>query len=446
MRTLSVQDFLDTKMRPFSAQSNVRGIPFIGDGFKEVQRKVIYGLLERGESKGIDTVERVSAYICSVSNYHHGAVSVEDTVIKMAQKFPGTNNISLLVDDGQFGSRKNFGGSASRYISTDLHENFRKIFKKEDDCITRSMYDGNIKIEPEFYIPTLPLILVNGAVGIGTGHATTILSYNPADIVAMISQYMETGEMPEKFSLVPWFGQGFKGTVERNKDTGQVLISGVWNLSKKGRSNILTITELPPSIQGDKYKTLLDELESQGLIKDYDDLSDKNGFEYVIHLTDEVAAYTEKKLIAKFLLVEKVTENFTVWNPDGVLQRYPSAEALLVDWVNWRIKQYVPRFDQQVINLQRDLDFANEKKQWISLYIANAEFCRDSSTDQILEFMRANNLTRTDDLLSIPVRSLTRDKILEHEKTIKKLEDEIARIKGLSPKTQLFLELKSLNF
>ena len=190
------------------------------------------------------------------------------------------------------------------------------------------MYDGNIKIEPEFYIPTLPLILVNGAVGIGTGHATTILSYNPADIVAMISQYMETGEMPEKFSLVPWFGQGFKGTVERNKDTGQVLISGVWNLSKKGRSNILTITELPPSIQGDKYKTLLDELESQGLIKDYDDLSDKNGFEYVIHLTDEVAAYTEKKLIAKFLLVEKVTENFTVWNPDGVLQRYPSAEAI----------------------------------------------------------------------------------------------------------------------
>jgi DNA topoisomerase-2 len=174
----SASEFIDTKLRLYSAHSNVRGIPFIGDGFKESHRKAAWGMLSRGENADKDTVERISAAAASVTDYKHGVGSLEGTIVGMAQSFAGSNNIPLFEAHGQFGNRLNKKPSASRYIKTKLSPMFRQLFKKEDDLIFERKISDGMAVEPKYFTPILPLVLVNGAEGMGTGHACYIMSYD----------------------------------------------------------------------------------------------------------------------------------------------------------------------------------------------------------------------------------------------------------------------------
>ena len=440
-RSSKISVFLDNKLRPFSAHSNVRAIPFIGDGMKQVQRKALWGILSRGENSESDSVERIAAYCCSVTDYHHGAVSMEEAIVKMAQRFAGSNNFPVLKDDGQFGSRKNFTSSASRYIKTAIDTNFRKVYLKEDDCVMEQLHNGDLAVEPKFFVPCMPLILCNGADGIGTGHATEILQYNPKDIFTAIKTILNGGNVP-KHSLVPWFGDSFTGKVVKDSSTGQVSVTGKWEFFKKNRGNFLRITELPNGTQGDNYKEMLDEMEREGVILDYDNLSDEDGFEFIIKVTPETLELPEPKLIKMFKLSTKTTENFTVWNPDGKIVRYECAEDLLVDWIAWRLDQYAIRFQRQLEILTVDLDWAKQKRRWIELYLSDPLFFRDNENEQIIALMKSNNLTRCDDLLSIPMRSLTKAKINELDKQIIKIEAEIERIKGLDEVSVMLDDIK----
>lgn len=443
MRSMNITNFLNDKLRPYSSQSNVRGIPFIGDGFKEVQRKALWGIITRGENKDADSVERIAAYACSVTDYHHGANSMEDAIAKMAQRFPGSNNLPVLEDNGQFGNRKNFKPSASRYIKTKLDENFRKVFSKDDDCLIEQLNNGDIEIEPKFFIPLVPLILINGGDGIGTGHACEILQYRPSDVTTAIKTILNGEDLP-KNSLVPWFGNEFKGKVTKDPVTGQVEHYGVWNFSKKGKSHFLTITELPIGSQGDNYKKLLDELEFDGVILDYDNLSDKTGFEYIIKVPAEMVEWPESKIIKTFKLVGRTTENFTVWGPDGKLIRYDCAEDLLMDWVAWRLDQYLNRFQTQIRNLTQEKVRSEEKKKWIALYLANVTFFRDNENEQIVQFMKANGLVEIDYLLSIPMRALTKSKIVELGEQISQIQNKIDFISGLDEISVMLAETKKI--
>lgn len=444
MRSIKVSNFLDEKLRPYSAQSNVRALPFIGDGMKEVQRKALWGIFERGENRQSDSVERIAAYACSVTDYHHGAVSMEEAIAKMAKRYAGTNNFPFLTAEGQFGSRKNFEPSQARYIKTKLDENFRHVFLKEDDCIIERLCNVDVEIEPKFFIPCMPLILCNGADGIGTGHATEILPYNPKDIIWAIREILAGRELA-RHSLTPWFGETFKGKIEKDKLTGQVEVTGVWEIYKKSRSHYLKITELPVTTQGDNYKKMLDDLEKNGIILDYDNLSDKNGFEFIIKITPEMAEWSDAQLIKTFKLVSRTTENCTVWNPDGKITRYECVEDLLIDWVAWRLDQYAARFAKQIIILTEDLQWAREKKQWIQLYLADPLFFRDNDQAVIVSHMRSNGLINIDNLLSIPMRSLTKIKIQELENQILKITNEIERIKNLDEVSVMLADLKKIN-
>ena len=149
--SVDVYSFFNENLKLYSAHSNVRGIPFIGDGFKQAQRKAVWGMLARGEIAGKNTVERIAAASASFTDYHHGVGSMEGTIVGLAQDFAGSNNMNLLSPDGQFGSRLDKKSSASRYIKTQLHPNFRALYKKDDDIIMEFNYSNGDKIEPKFF-------------------------------------------------------------------------------------------------------------------------------------------------------------------------------------------------------------------------------------------------------------------------------------------------------
>ena len=99
-------------------------------------------------------------------------MSLQGAIVNMAQDFVGSgNNINLLLPNGQFGTRLQGGkdSASPRYIFTELNPITRKIFINEDDDVLNYLDDDGLKIEPDFYVPIIPIVLINDIQGIGTG-------------------------------------------------------------------------------------------------------------------------------------------------------------------------------------------------------------------------------------------------------------------------------------
>lgn len=439
--TITASEFIDEKLRLYSGQSNIRGIPFIGDGFKQSHRKAVWGMMKRGENADKDTVERIAAAAASTTDYHHGVGSMEGTIVGLAQDFAGSNNIPLFEKHGQFGDRLNKKPSASRYIKTKLSPFFRQLFRKEDDLIFEHVISNGMKVEPKYFMPLLPLVLVNGAEGMGTGHSTNIASYNPDDIKSSILKLLD-GKKLKPHTLVPWW-RGFNGTVTRDTETGQVVVEGKYTV-KEGRTNTITITELPIGIQSDQYKAHLAKLEEREIINDYDNLSDKRGFEFIVRVPRALLQKSDDELKKLFKLVSRQTENLTVWDGDGVLRRFDSVEELLGEFVEWRVARYEDRRQALIKKYKDDMAWAGLKIRFIRYYLANYKIFRDTPNKDLIPLLVAEGFDRHDELLAMPMRNLTYDKIKELEKDVEDLKLQLQKTQEDTASEMYRRELKEL--
>lgn len=437
--SLTASEFIDTKLKLYSAHSNVRGIPFIGDGMKQAHRKAMYGMLCRGENAEKDTVERISARACSDTDYHHGSGSMEGTIVGLAQKFAGSNNIPLIEGFGQFGNRLSKKPASSRYIKAKLSPNFRKLFKKEDDLILKHHYSNGDKIEPLFFIPLLPMCLVNGTEGMGTGHSTYILGYNPNDLKASIQQILK-GKNLTPGTLVPWF-DGFKGSVERDPITNQIVIKGSYQIDG---TISLTVTELPVGLQNDPYEAHLNKLIDKEVLKNFSNSSDEESFHFSISAPRTFITQSEDEIMKQLKLVSRETENLTLWDTNGELKRYTSVEEIITEFVEWRIARYEDR-RQALINLtEEEILWLDERIRFIQYYLENHEMFRTNKKDFIINQLVANEFTQPDRLMSQQIWSLTKEKIEELEV---QLEQKLAYLESLkidTPKAMYERELKEL--
>lgn len=440
-QSLSASEFIDTRLRLYSAHSNVRGVPFIGDGFKQAHRKAVWGMMKRGENADKDTVERIAARAASDTDYAHGVGSLEGTIVGLAQDFAGSNNLPLFAKFGQFGDRLNKKPSASRYIKTKLASYFRQIFRKDDDLIFDHVMSNGMAVEPKFFTPMLPLVLVNGAEGMGTGHSTYILSYNPDDLKKAILKLLDGGSIKPN-TLLPWW-RDFNGTVARDKESGQVVVTGAYTI-KDGRSPTITVTELPIGIQSDQYKAHLEKLEDRGIISDYDNLSDKKGFEFVVRVPRSTLVKSDEELKKLFKLVTRETENLTVWNGEGILTRYETVEALLEDWVVWRVERYEDRRQALIKKIKDDITWAGLKIRFIRYYLANHKYFRDTPDKELKAKLVEEGFDRHDELLAMPMRNLTHDKIKELEQDVEDLKQALRGLQADNAIDMYKRELKEL--
>lgn len=203
-------DFINKEYILFSQADNERSIPCLVDGFKPSQRKVLFGCFKR-KLKSEIKVAQLTGYVAEHSAYHHGEASLQQTIVNMAQNFTGSNNVNLLTPSGQFGTRRMGGKDAAsaRYIFTKLEPITRTIFHPDDDELLNYLQDDGSSVEPEFYVPVIPMILVNGADGIGTGWSTSVQNYNPREVIANLRRMID-GEQP--LEMEPYF-HGFTGMV-----------------------------------------------------------------------------------------------------------------------------------------------------------------------------------------------------------------------------------------
>jgi DNA topoisomerase II len=203
-------DFINREYILFSKYDNERSIPNFIDGFKPSQRKVLFGCFKRN-LKGEIKVAQLTGYVAEHSAYHHGEQSLQGTIVNMAQNFVGSNNINLLTPSGQFGTRRMGGkdSASARYIFTKLEPITRAIFHPDDAELLTYRTDDGVAIEPEFYVPVIPMVLVNGADGIGTGWSSTVCNYNPREIIRNLRRRIAGDKM---IPMAPWY-DGFVGEV-----------------------------------------------------------------------------------------------------------------------------------------------------------------------------------------------------------------------------------------
>jgi DNA topoisomerase-2 len=210
---VNYSEFINRELILFSNADNARSIPHIMDGFKPSQRKVLFACFKKKLKTEIK-VAQLAGYIGEHSAYHHGDQSLQGAIIGMAQSYCGSNNVNLLYPSGQFGTRR-MGGkdhASARYIFTRLEKIARAIFHPDDDDLLNYLNDDGLSVEPEYYMPVIPMVLVNGSEGIGTGYSTTIQNHDPREVITNIRK-MINGEEPDE--MHPYFA-GFTGEVRRD--------------------------------------------------------------------------------------------------------------------------------------------------------------------------------------------------------------------------------------
>lgn len=432
MQTKNIKDLFGNEVRSFSIYDCHRSLPSGIDGLKPAMRKIVYGMMKEFPTQEVKVSIAASA-IQSVSAYHHG--SLEGTVVNMAQSFTGANNVPYLEDIGQFGSRISPKASATRYIFTKLSDSFRKIFLKEDDAILNHLEDDGQKIEPEYYLPIIPAVLLNGSDGMGTGFACRILSYNPLDLIASCLSVLKDGKLDSE--LTPWY-RGFTGNIE--KVNAQTIFTGVYSIEN---TTTLKITELPIGSYTQNYREVLNDLEDKGLVKSYLDNSTEEKTEFIVTCPRETLRKPHDELLKTFKLIARDTENFTVWNESGKLMKFDSAKSLIEWFVQFRLTKYEVRRNNIIDETTQQISKLKQRAEFIELYLSKSDWFAKNSKKIIEDYLIGLGYSAVDELLSIKVYNLTGDQIEELKNKIVKEEEFLAQTIDTSAKQMYTKDLSA---
>ena len=402
--SLGFSRFVHDELIHFSNADNLRSLPHLMDGLKPSQRKILYGCLKRGLKQEI-RVAQLAGYVSEHAAYHHGEASLNSTIVGMAQTFVGSNNINLLVPIGQFGSRLLGGKDAAspRYIHTHLEPIVEKIFKKEDQAILNYTEDDGLTVEPDSYLPVVPLLAINGCIGIGTGFSTDIPPHHPMSIVQMLRSRL-TGVRTDLKGLTvqPWWF-GFKGPVTSvNEDTW--ITKGLYTFDDAKRT--VTITELPVGTWTKDYKVYLDELASgdtaglgddgKPILKSFDDLYDDDTVNFILYFEPDY--YEDIKADrAEFEKRFKLTtswrlSNMTCFDDKMQIVKYATVGDMVEAFFTPRLLAYEKRRQHEMARLEREALEADAKARFLKAILDGSLELRGACDEEIVSGMQINDL------------------------------------------------------
>ncbi|AQK73819.1 DNA topoisomerase 2 [Zea mays] len=483
-KQVKYSDFINKELILFSMADLQRSIPSMVDGLKPGQRKILFCSFKRNFVKEAK-VAQFSGYVSEHSAYHHGEQSLASTIIGMAQNFVGSNNINLMSPNGQFGTRAQGGKDAAspRYIFTKLSNITRSIFPKDDDILLNYLNEDGQSIEPTWYMPILPMVLVNGSEGIGTGWSTYIPNYNPRDIVANVRRLLnEESTVP----MHPWY-RGFKGSIEKTVNTkvagSTYTVTGIIEVVD---NTTLRITELPIRRWTQDYKDFLESLapdpknkDKVTFIEDVTSQGDNEDVYIQLKLSEaNVNVAKEEGLVKKFKLTTTIgTTNMHLFDSDGKIRKYDTPEQILEEFFQLRLEFYCKRKEALLKNIKLDLKKLENKVRFIRCVVDNEIIVNNRKRADLFLELRHKNFdpfpkkkkkaeptavgaieeeeneespetaagvdpSDYEYLLSMSIGTLTLEKIQELNAEKQKLVDDVVELMNTSPKS---LWLKDLD-
>lgn len=408
-----------------------RAIPSVIDGLKPTQRKVIYvadKIWKTGKEKPYK-VFQLTGRIAADAHYHHGDSSLNSAIIGMAQDFK--NSMPLLEGIGQFGSLRSPEAGAPRYVSTRLHPNFRLLYK-DFELLSPRMEEGS-QIEPEYFLPIVPTVLLNGSSGIAVGFATNILNRNPIDLIDCCLKELSGRKFDEP---TPWI-RGFTGTCEANPESNNSWIfKGIYNVKN---TTTVEVSEIPPSQTYEKYDNHLNKLEDDRKISSYEN-DCKSNIDYTVKLTRSDLSNLQKRDRVSSLLKmeEKQSENFTVLDESGKLVIFNSASEIIKYFVKFRLEYYQKRKDYLISVAENELLVLSNKARFIKSIVDGRLKINNVPKKNIILFLETDNFDEVGGsynyLLSLPIHTLTREKYEELILQEVNKQRELDEIKKSNPK------------
>jgi DNA topoisomerase-2 len=433
VKQLDITDFVHKDLVNFSLADLKRSIAHMADGLKPSQRKVMYACFQKNLTAEMK-VAQLAAYVAEKSAYHHGEVSLAETIVKLANDYTGSNNINLLEPCGQFGTRLMGGKDASqtRYIFTRLTPEARNLFDPRDDAILKYLDDDGRSIEPDFYMPTIPMVLVNGTEGIGTGFSCYVPPFNPKDIKQNIMNILDGKGVVR---MKPWF-RGFKGKVFEQDDTW--VTEGVWTTVGK----TVKVSELPPGRWTQDYKEYLDTLIEKKVISSYTNNSTTENVDFVIQ------DYSGKDLV-KDLKLQKTfrTTNMHLFHPTRGIHKYDTPEDILMDFIELRRDHYVKRKEYLIKVLEAKSKMCEYKSRFVTMVI-NGDIVVFRRKKQDLELQLSESFPKINDtydyLLNIKTVQYTEESVRELLTQSKQAHAELETMKATSPMTMWKNDIKNM--
>jgi len=444
------EEFIDRGLIHFSIYDNERSIPNLMDGLKISLRKILYAAFKKGGLKSEIKVAQFSGYVSEHSGYHHGEASLNAAIVGMAQNFVGSNNINLFEPNGQFGTRLKGGedSASERYIFTQLNRLTRLIFRQEDDAVLSYIDDDGQLVEPMYYAPAIPMILVNGSKGIGTGFSTDVIPHNPLQIIAYIRAMLRETSVGDRPTIEPYF-KGFKGTIKNissSESLPKYLIKGTYEIIADRK---VRITELPIGTWTDDYKQFLEKLMEAPTVADKDKDKDKSAAssapvlkEYTDMSTDTVVditvtfhpsyPHTPKDLAAAIvdaeagtnklekllgLFTTQATTNMNLFDAHEKLRKYATIYDIIEDYYAERLALYAKRKAAMLAQLANELRVLINRAKYIQEILDDKLELRRQTKEAIFAKMTEHGYEHIDGdtefkyLLKMPMDSVTDENV-----------------------------------
>jgi DNA topoisomerase-2 len=434
------------------------------DGLKISLRKILYSAFKKRLTSEIK-VAQFSGYISEQSCYHHGEESLNKAIVGMAQNFIGSNNINLLFPSGQFGSRIKGGQDASspRYIFTRLERIARILFPEQDDAILKYLNDDGTPVEPRFYVPIIPMVLVNGSKGIGTGFSTEILCYNPKNIIAYLKNKLCGTK--DKIEFLPYY-EGFTGEIEKITDT-KFLFKGKY---EKMDTDKIKVTELPVGYWTEDFKELLNELQNDSdkdkdgkkvasIVKDVFENYTDTTVEFIISFSkgklqelESVKCDNGSNGLEKLLKLYSTssTTNMNLFTSEDKLKKYDSVEEIIDDYFDIRLEYYEDRKDFMIESLEKELMILSNKAKYIQELLDGTIDLRKKKKQEIIDMIKGKEYDTIESdeefkyLVKMPMDSVSEENVEKLLKEHHAKQDELERINSTTIETMWLSELEIL--
>ena len=437
-----ISSFINNEMITFSLSDNIRSIPNLYDGLKPSQRKIVHTVLEKNITSDYP-VASLGGVVKSQTKYHHGESSLEQGIVNLAQNYVGSNNLPLLVPEGQFGSRLQGGKDAasSRYINTFLSPYTSIIFNKKDKPLLNYLEEDGFKIEPDTFKPIIPLILINGADGIGTGWSTSIPKYSLKDIIRVIENKINK----KKSNRIHPSYNGFVGEIIE-VDNGYIT-RGVYEIVN---TTTIKISELPIGFWTQDFVTLLNKLTEDRFIKDFIDHSTETKVDITINISRENLDMMKKdnSLVKTFKLESRIFTSNMMLFVDGVITKFESPEEIIDVFFKKRLVDYKNRKKSILSELQQDVTKLDNQVRFITMVIKDELKVNNRKKILIEKDLTKHKFDLYNDsydyLLSMSIFNLTKEKIDDLKARAKSKSEEYKAINKTKPEDMWLEDLSKL--
>jgi DNA topoisomerase II len=483
LHDMTYDQFIDQRLLQFSLADIARSVPNVIDGLKPSQRKILYGFFKHSRicDNGIK-VSQIGGYISEHTSYEHGETSLNNTMVGMAQRYVGANNLNVLKPLSQFGSRIQNGEDAGhpRYILINIEPITHVLFNETDtQLLNKQIFEGS-EIEPQFYAPILPMILINGSKGIGTGYSTNIPMYHPFDIYNCIVKRMKGEDFEEP---TPWF-RGYKGSIVKHPsglNTQKFTMYGKYEfvsaIERKSRKeggviidkNEVVVNEIPLNYSFEKYKDfieqkILKEKESgKRIIIDFQ--IDKHSVNRRFHITFERSELVrmlhpdDSKLVKYLGLSSNVgLTNLMMFDYNGKLKKYDNAKHIINDFYDYRIQMYQKRLDLMKRRAELDYMKTDAKIRFMTEVSEGKLILHKRKKDEVIDDLRTREYSTYSDswyelgysdgkgtydyLLNIRMTSFIQESIDRQQEKFDKQEEHLNWLDKMTPMKLWLSDLK----